>query len=109
MEKVTIHKEYEEVNGQTYKIEIFYDLGGFSYFTYKEVKRGYYVCVSPVTLENRGSYTVETSEAFSGVNYMLFEASRRSKASAEKAINMTAGKLKNDLIDYVINLNKKSA
>lgn len=69
------------------KIEVYYNLGGYNVFSYRNEPRGYYLSVTPVTRENCGSYTTETVTAFSGVKQLIKEVSRKSakaEASAEK-------------------------
>lgn len=77
--------ELKQNNTATHlKVEVYYKLGGINYCTYKQEPRGYYLSVSPVTLERGPGYTMETYRAFSGVKQILKTVTRKSaKAEAE--------------------------
>ena len=102
-------KKYIELQEKTRNathllIELRYNLGGFNYFTYKEEPRGYYLSVSPVALEQRDGYTLESFTAFTGTKYLVKEVARKS-AKAEKEAEQRAKELEKALIDYVCNQN----
>ncbi len=82
------------------KIELYYALGGYNYFTHKSEERGYYLSVSPVTRESRGGCTMESYTAFSGVKKCVKTVSRKS-AKAEAEAEKLAADLEASLIDYV--------
>ena len=94
----TVFKEYREINGQTFRVEVFYDLGGYNYFTYKPKARGYYVSVTPVTLSKGNGYTTETYMAFSGYKHLLLEVKRKSKKAAAEALEFSANGIVKKLI-----------
>lgn len=103
MSKENIFKTYEEVNGQTLKIELYYNIGGYNYGTGRMMERGYYASVSPVELSKTDSgYTIEKYTAFTGVCKLIHPVKRKSKAAADKAEKMFNEELKQDLIDYVL-------
>lgn len=85
-------------------IELRYNLGGINYFTYKQEPRGYYLSVSPVKLEHRDGYTLESYTAFTGTKYLVKEVTRKS-AKAEKEAEEKAGDLEKSLIAFVCNQN----
>ena len=59
------------------RVQVYYDLGGMNYATYKTEARGYYLSLTPVTLtrEDRG-VTMERFAAFSGSKFLLEETKR---------------------------------
>lgn len=61
--------------------------GGINYFTYKTESKGYYISVTPQTVENHGGYTTVKTTAFSGLKMLLKEISRKSKKQFELCIN----------------------
>ena len=79
------------------KVEVFYDKGGYNYFTNKEDKRGYYVSVIPVERNVEQGYTTEITTAFRGYKYLLRAVSRKTKKTAELAIDDSKN------IDWLIN------
>lgn len=81
------------------KCEVYYNLGGMNYFTYKTEQRGYYVSVSPV--ERKGN--CESYIGFSGIKNCVLPVNRQSKKAEETAISMM-DKAVRPLIDYVTKL-----
>ena len=81
------------------KCEVYYNLGGINYFTYKTEQRGYYVSVSPV--ERKGN--CESYIGFSGIKNCVLPVNRQSKKAEEAAISMM-DKAVRPLIDYVTKL-----
>ena len=67
------------------KVEFYYSKGGMNYMTYKNEKRGYYISVTPVKREDRGSYCMESYVGFSGFKDCLLEVTRQSKKAEETA------------------------
>lgn len=82
------------------KIETYYNIGGYNYFTGKEEPRGYYLGVSPVT-KARG---MESYTAFTGVKKCIKTVSRKS-AKAEAEAENIAAELEPALIKYVCTYN----
>lgn len=80
------------------KVEVYYDLGGFSYATYTEKPRGYYISVTPVTREDRGGYTMESFTAFTGYKHLLLEVKRSCQKQYEKAVELSQD-IENQIID----------
>lgn len=74
------------------KVELYYDLGGMNYFTYKQEPRGYYVSVCPVerrVLTDSTGRVYGTSEgftAFSGTKMLLEPCQRKGKGAKQRAL-----------------------
>ena len=68
------------------RCELYYSLGGYNFFTYKNEPRGYYVSVTPVEREQRNGYTMESVALFSGVKVLVCEVNRKSKKAEEEAL-----------------------
>lgn len=86
----SIMKTYKKIkanddNVTHIKCELYYDLGGYNVFSYKEEPRGYYVSTSPVTRGEVDGYVMESYVAFSGYKKCIHEVKRRSKKAEEKA------------------------
>ena len=79
------------------KIETYYSLGGYNYFTYKQEQRGYYLSVVPVERGNG----MEGFIAFSGVKQLVKPVSRKSKKAEAEAKNLVGTYLEN-LINHVL-------
>ncbi len=63
------------------EVRVYYALGGYNYFTYRNEPRGYYFSLSPYEVKDGWrSYT-----AFSGVKECILECSRQSRSRFEKA------------------------
>ena len=99
------HEEYlerDDLKDATHlKIEVFYTKGGTNYFSGDATRRGYYLSVTPVTLnKNSVSFTL-----FSGYKHLLLESKRYTDKQFARAIEM-AEEHKEALIDVVIEKNK---
>lgn len=66
------------------EVSLYYSVGGFNVFTYKEEKRGYYISCIPVE-RKRG---MESFVAFSGFKRCLVECKRKSKAKETEAVRL---------------------
>lgn len=86
------------------RIETRYDLGGPNWAYGGMTKRGYYLHVSPVTLERRNGYTMESYAAFTGCKQLLKEVSRKS-AKAEAAAENIAKNYLHSMVLYVCESN----
>lgn len=86
------------------KVEVYYNLGGFNAFTYKEEKRGYYLSVSPVEKQRRDGYSSESYTAFTGRKLLVKEVKRKSDKAMHVAIEQAAA-LQRELIEYVCGQN----
>ena len=75
-----------EHNGQSYEIEIRYDLGGMNYFAGKVEPRGYRVSVTPVEYEQCDGYRMKKFTAFSGKAMIVEPAERFTKSKFEKIV-----------------------
>lgn len=95
--------EYLKAKGENtncIKVELYYQLGGFNCFTYKQEERGYVVGVSPI----QKSGICEIYTGFSGVKECIVPCSRKSKSSEAKALEMYEAN-KKKLVDYICNKN----
>ena len=95
-------KKYLEVKKNDYgtthlKLEVYYSLGGYNYFTYGKESRGYYASVTPVERKERS----ECYTWFTGVKQLVNEVSRRS-AKAEAEAEKLAENVFPQLVDYVL-------
>ena len=84
------------------RVSVYYDLGGYNFFTHKEKKRGYYISVAPVELSTLEGVTMERVKAFTGYCNLLAECSRKSKKAEAGAI-AAAAFIEKDIIDCVCN------
>jgi len=86
-------KKYIPVSGNNdvthIRIDIDYDLGGYSMLSYTPKPRGYYLSVVPVKREERYGCMMESFTAFSGYRQLLKEVTRKS-AKAEKVAEQIA-------------------
>lgn len=101
-------KKYIEVkatrDASHLKIEVYYNLGGFNCFTYRNEQRGYYLSVTPVKRENRNGCTMEQFTAFTGIKQLVKPVNRKS-TKAEAEAEAIAATMEADLIRYVCNKN----
>lgn len=102
MSKENVFKEYKEINGQTLKIELYYNLGGYNYGTGKMMERGYYASVQPVELTQGDGYTTEKYTAFTGVCKLIHPVKRKSKVAEARAEALFTEEIQQELIDYVL-------
>lgn len=95
------YKEYKKVGEQDYKILGYYNVGGRD-------KRGYYLSVYKIKLEERDGYTIEKytidfGASRNSVDDLLLEVGRKSQKSEDKAFNMITEERINELINYLNN------
>lgn len=84
-----------KANGQdinTIRVEVDYNKGGYSYVTGREIKRGYYLTVSPLEVqrdEQRG-YLTERYSPFTqkSARVLLKEVKRKSDKAEREAVEM---------------------
>ena len=89
-----VKTEYLPARGkdQYIKVELYYDLGGMNYFTYKTEPRGYYVSVCPVerrALMDSAGRVYGHSEGFtcfSGRKMLLEPCQRKGKGAEQRAL-----------------------
>lgn len=70
------------------KIHVSYELGGYSYATSRSSKRGYYAYITPLKIENHGTYNTESYAMFSGFKTLVKEVTRKSKKAENEAISL---------------------
>lgn len=73
------------------RIELYYDKGGYDYMSYRQKPRGFYLSVTPVFRENKGTYTTEMFGAFSGYKQLILEVNRFSDKQYNKAYDLSRG------------------
>jgi hypothetical protein len=96
-------KSYETIEGtnKSLKINVYYNKGGMNYFHGKEERRGYYLSVTPVEIEQRNGYQTESVLMFSGAKRLVLEVKRQSDKAYNQAVAMHNEELK-DLREYVL-------
>ena len=94
-----IKREYIPLSKENHflRVELYYSLGGYNYFTYETDPRGYWVSVSPV--ERADGW--ESFTLFSGVKAIALECQRQSKKRETEALSLYEG-VKQKLIEYVL-------
>ena len=108
---MAIWKKYIPIEGgenKFLKCELYYSLGGMSYFTYKNEPRGYYLSVCPVEKWDSDGVMMESFTAFTGIKKCLVEVKRKSKSKEALAVSMIQWNL-DDLIAEVMAKNGLSA
>ena len=83
------------------KVELYYSLGGYNYFTYKEEPRGYYLSATPVEREEKYGCVMESVVAFSGIKQCIVPCSRQSKKREAEALEKMGG-YKDELVAEVL-------
>lgn len=83
-----IKVEYIKAKGenQYLKIELYYSLGGYNMFSYRQERRGYYISCTPVKRENYGGCSMESFMAFSGQKILVHECARKGKTAEQTAL-----------------------
>lgn len=94
--------ENERDNNNCIEVTFGYDLGGFSYATYRERPRGYYLRVLPMERKVRNSLITESYTAFTGVSELIHPCARKS-AKAEKVAADKADAYEKMMVDYIVN------
>lgn len=83
------------------RVEVYYSLGGYNLFTYKQEPRGYYLSVSPAGRSERGGVVMESYRAFSGTKKLILPVTRQSAKRMEEALRL-AEESKEELIAHVL-------
>ena len=104
-----LYKDYVEKDNKTFKVQLYYSLGGINCFTNKNNPRGYYVSVTPVKLEDNGHFIMETTTAWTGVKECILEVKRKSIKATSKTLSMMTDEFINNHIEYVIKMNRRAA
>ena len=86
------------------RVEVRYNLGGLGFSSYTPEPRGYYLHVTPVTLETRYGCNIESFTAFTGVKQCVKTVTRKS-AKAEAAAEAAAAQIENALVSHVLEKN----
>lgn len=92
-------KKRIERDNQLFEISVTYNKGGHSWATGRQLKRGYYLHVQPITIQDMGNgIQAVRMVGFSGVKMFLHEVSRQSKKQYEYACDLVT----DELIDKMI-------
>ena len=83
-------RDYEgkEIDCTHLRCDLTYRLGGFSYATYRNRPRGYYISIQPVEYKKHDGYICESFEGFSGYSGVIVECSRKSKKAEREALEI---------------------
>lgn len=83
------------------RVEVYYSLGGYNLFTYKQEPRGYYLSVSPVGSLESGNTAVKSYRLFPGTKQLILPVNRQSPKRMTEALEL-AEQHKPKLIEYVL-------
>lgn len=67
------------------RVDFQYNLGGYNMGTGQYNKRGYYVSIKPVTIEEKWGGVIESYMGFTGSYMLIKEVSRQSKKAEKEA------------------------
>ena len=100
----TIYKKVKKNNRNVthIKCELYYSLGGYNVFTYKQEPRGYYVSVTPVERQEWDGRVMDSVVAFSGYKECIHEVTRKSKKAFAVARELADGVI-NVLVQAILN------
>lgn len=105
-----IKRKYIEITENTQdknnclEVTFYYDLGGYSYFTYREQPRGYYLSVTPIERKVKDGLVSECYTAFTGVKELIHPCTRKS-AKAESIAAEKVQAYEKMVVDYIVNKN----
>lgn len=91
-------KEFKTDNGTTLYYKVYYDLGGFNYFTYTTRQRGYYVSIQ--RRYNGFAAFSDLSSPDGAIKYLLLECNRKSAKRAQEAEDMALDTIKDIVAVY---------
>lgn len=103
MNKDIVFSKYVKAEGPQVshlRIDLFYDLGGYNLFTYRNDSRGYYLSVTPVERCDRGGYFTESQTLFRGAKILLKEVTRKGAGVAREAEKIAMTRVE-ELVNYV--------
>lgn len=104
----TLMEKYIEKNGQTLRVSVYYNLGGFNYFTSRSEERGYYLSVTPIKRSSNNGIVMREYAAFSGFKKLLLEVKRKSKKAESQALELASDELIEELITAVMKKREES-
>lgn len=94
-------KIYEKIEGQEYKVEVYYNKGGYNNWTDKYESRGYYVSVAPVKRERKDGYISERMNPREAVKKCIQEVGRKSDKQYMVAVEKANNGEINALYEYL--------
>ena len=103
MSKDTVFSKYVKAEGPQVshlRIDLYYDLGGYNLFTYRNDSRGYYLSVTPVERSDRGGYFTESQTLFRGAKLLIKEVARKGAGVAKEAEKIAMTRL-DELVNYI--------
>ena len=74
-------KDEQELN-----VSFYFREGGVNWYTSQNEKEGYCISLTPVTVENKGSYFVTKTSPHKGLKMFLKEVTEKSAKSFERAV-----------------------
>ena len=87
-----------DVKCNVLEVKVYYDIGGYNYFTSQPKRRGYYISVSPLEVDD----VFVCYQGFSGTCMLLNEVKRQSKKGEEEALRLMKEQEKT-VVDYICN------
>lgn len=105
MSKEIVSQDYREKDGQTYEIQCYYTKGDVNIFTFKEIKRGYYFSIQPVTITRHDDCITKQFTPGKGAYGLLFEVKRKSKKAEDQAYAKLTDDFINEKIDQLNKIN----
>lgn len=75
---------YVEVEGNTYEVEVYYIMGGYSYLNGRTSTRGYYFSITPATRSTSNGVQWSESHPQRGIRTMLQASNRYSETSLQR-------------------------
>lgn len=103
MSKDIVFSKYIKAEGPQVshlRIDLYYDLGGFNGFTYRNDPRGYYLSVTPVERCDRGGYFTESQTLFRGAKLLIKEVTRKGAGVAKEAEKIAITRI-DELVNYI--------
>ena len=95
-------KNYETISeNKSLKIEIYYSKGGYNNINGKQERRGYYLSVVPVKIDNYNGYSIESFTAYSGIKKFLLEVQKKSDKAYNQAVLLSQNEIP-ALKEYVL-------
>lgn len=92
-------KDGRASDANTITVELDYDKGGMSYFTYKEKERGYYLRVSATKVEQKDGWTSESFTLFATPGFSsLLVPVKRANPKVEQRLAAAIESLAEDIV-----------
>lgn len=94
MKKYLMTTKTDGAKSTQIKVDVYYSKGGTSYFSGAVERRGYWLSVLPVEVEDMGTYKSEAFMLFGnkGLRMFLLEVKRQSPKAEAEAVRLAAEK-----------------